>query len=209
MGDRSLVAWLGPYPNSLEVWVGSCHAVLVLTCPGCVIWGVLMVSLQDRWNLVIINASVLCGVLGYPKGSAAELLDGSLKLRYCTAVFTKQIPPPPPSFSTLLPPWSLPKVGNGGGKRWDVTPGHSSDDRSSTVKSVRLTRKTRPSVLADVIPKPGHSTQWATPQDKTVSVRIPNEQSDVCCVRKTTLSCGNVSHRLRDQRGGCSNVLCW
>ena len=26
----------------------------------------------------------LCGVLGYPKGSAAELLDGTLKLRCCT-----------------------------------------------------------------------------------------------------------------------------
>ena len=30
----------------------------------------------------------LCAVLGYPKGSAAELLDGTLKLRYCTDIFT-------------------------------------------------------------------------------------------------------------------------
>ena len=29
----------------------------------------------------------LCGVLGYPKGSASELLDGTLKLRYCTGIF--------------------------------------------------------------------------------------------------------------------------
>ena len=37
--------------------------------------------------------SAVCGVPGYPKGSAAELLDGSLKLRFCTTVFTKQFPP--------------------------------------------------------------------------------------------------------------------
>ena len=47
----------------LEVWVASCHVVLVLMCLGYVIWGginVLMVLLPDRWNLVIINALVLC-----------------------------------------------------------------------------------------------------------------------------------------------------
>ena len=91
--------------------------------------------------------SAVCGVLGYPKGSAGELLDGSLKLQCCTTVFTKQ-----------FLPWSLPSVGNGGGKRWDVTPGHSSDDRGSTVKMVRLTRKTRPGALTHCNPDPGHST---------------------------------------------------
>ena len=30
----------------------------------------------------------VCGVLGYPKGATAELLDGTLKLRYCTTIFT-------------------------------------------------------------------------------------------------------------------------
>ena len=30
----------------------------------------------------------VCGGLGYPKGAAAELLDGTLKLRFCTAIFT-------------------------------------------------------------------------------------------------------------------------
>ena len=39
------------------------------------------------------------GFLGYPKGSALELLDGTLKLRYCTTLFTKR-----------FPPWSLPQV---------------------------------------------------------------------------------------------------
>ena len=56
-------------------------------------------------------------MLGYPKGSASELLDGTLKLRHCTTIFTMR-----------FPPRSLPSVGNSGGKRWDVTPGHPSDD---------------------------------------------------------------------------------
>ena len=46
--------------------------------------------------------SAVCGVLGYPEGSAAELLDGSLKLRYCTTAFTKQ-----------FLPWVLPRLGRG------------------------------------------------------------------------------------------------
>ena len=41
----------------------------------------------------------VCGVLVYPKG-------GTLKLRYSTNIFT-----------TRFPPWSLPRVGNGDGKR--------------------------------------------------------------------------------------------
>ena len=43
--------------------------------------------------------------MGYPKGAAAELLDGTLKLRHCTTLF-----------ATLFTPWSLPRVGNGGGQ---------------------------------------------------------------------------------------------
>ena len=39
----------------------------------------------------------VCGVLGYPQGSALELSDGTLKLRHCTEVFTMR-----------FPPWSLP-----------------------------------------------------------------------------------------------------
>ena len=46
--------------------------------------------------------SAICGVLGYPKGSAAELLDGALKLRCCAT-----------PFSSRFPTWSLPPVGNG------------------------------------------------------------------------------------------------
>ena len=46
--------------------------------------------------------STVCEVLGYPKGSASELLDGTLKLRHCTTIFTMR-----------FPPRSLPRVGNG------------------------------------------------------------------------------------------------
>ena len=46
--------------------------------------------------------SAVCGILGYPKGSAAELLDGALKLRCC---FTP--------FSNRFPTWALPPVGCG------------------------------------------------------------------------------------------------
>ena len=77
----------------------------------------------------------VCGVLGYPKGSASELLDGTLKLRHCTTLFTMR-------FSR----WILPRVGNGSGKRQFVTLGHLLDGGSNTGKRVGLTRKTRPGV---------------------------------------------------------------
>ena len=91
----------------------------------------------------------LCGVLGYPKCSALELLDGTLKLRHCTDLFTKR-----------LPPWSLPRVGSGIGKRHFVTAYHHPDAGSTVGKRVRLTKKTRPSAASYVIPDPdpGHST---------------------------------------------------
>ena len=60
----------------------------------------------------------VCEVLGYPEGSALELLDGTLKLRHCPTLFTMH-----------FPSWSLPRVGNGGGKRQFITPGHLSDGR--------------------------------------------------------------------------------
>ena len=63
---------------------------------------------------VTISAlKAVCGLLGYPAGAAAELLDGSLKLRYCTTLFTRR-----------FLPWALPGTGgvvpcgslsNGGG----------------------------------------------------------------------------------------------
>ena len=50
----------------------------------------------------------VCGVLGYPKGSASELLDGTLKLRHCTDLFTMRFPPPPSSSPPPLPPGLYP-----------------------------------------------------------------------------------------------------
>ena len=89
----------------------------------------------------------LCGVLGYLKGSALDLLDGTLKLRHCTEVFTMR-----------FPPWSLRRVGHGGVKRHLVATGHLPDASSTMGKRVRLTRKTRPGVVSHDIPDPGHST---------------------------------------------------
>ena len=86
-----------------------------------------------------------CGVLGYPKGSGLELLDGTLKLRHCTEVFTMR-------FS----PWSLPRVGYGDGKRQFDTPGHLVDAGGNVGNRVRLTKKTRPGVSSRSNPDPGH-----------------------------------------------------
>ena len=69
----------------------------------------------------------------YPKGPASELLDGTLKLRHCTSIF-----------STFLLSWSLLGVGHGSEKRHSVTPVHLLDDGSNLDRRVRLTRKTRP-----------------------------------------------------------------
>ena len=98
----------------------------------------------------ILSPSMLqCGfgVLGYPQGSAAELLDGSLKLRYCTTFFTKHFPP---GFY----------LGRAEGLviRRVVTSGNLLDCRGNFGKRVRLTRKTRPGAFSLVHPDPGHST---------------------------------------------------
>ena len=57
------------------------------------------------------------------------------RLRHCTTLFTMR-----------LHPWSLPTVGNGGGKRQFITPGHPSDAGGNLGKRVWLTRETRPDV---------------------------------------------------------------
>ena len=79
----------------------------------------------------------------YPKGSALELLDGTLKLRHCTNLFTMRFP------RGLYPRLEM-EVGRGSlfiswmrVVRW--------------VK-VRLTRKTRPGASSHDIPDPGHPT---------------------------------------------------
>ena len=65
---------------------------------------------------------------GYPEGSAAELLDGTLKLRYCTDIFTMR-----------FPPCSLPRVANCGGKKKVVTPGHLLDEGTIFYKIITVT----------------------------------------------------------------------
>ena len=99
----------------------------------------------------------VCGVLGYSKGSALELLDGTLKLRHCTTLFTMH-------FS----PWSSPKVGNGGGKRQSITPGGPLDAGSNVGKRVRLTRKTRPGASSHV-----HSGSQASNAEEMEKIAPP------------------------------------
>ena len=91
--------------------------------------------------------SAICGVLGYPRGSAAELLDGVLKLRCCTT-----------PFSHRFPTWSLPPVGQGRIRGLDIATNHSAGDGGNMVKRVRLTRKTRCHVTPVSMPDQGHST---------------------------------------------------
>ena len=61
-------------------------------------------------------------------------------------------------FSVRFPPWSLPWIGNGGGKRQFVTPGHPFDAGCDVGKRVRLTKKTRPGASSCSNPDPGHPT---------------------------------------------------
>ena len=89
----------------------------------------------------------VCGGFGVSIGAAAELLDGTLKLRYCTTIFT-----------TRFHPWSLARAGNGDGKRQFGTPGDHPDPGGTLGKRVRLTKKTRPCVFSQSNPDPGHPT---------------------------------------------------
>ena len=91
--------------------------------------------------------SAICGVLGYPRGSAAELLDGVLKLRCCTTPFSRR-----------FPTWSLPSVGHGRIRSLGVATGHSHDEGINVVKRVRLTRKTHVGVSSVYNPDQVHST---------------------------------------------------
>ena len=141
---NSSVVWFGLWPSFLVVWVGSCHVELRHLGWNQCSHGLTPRPLESCHHQCL---KAVCGVLGYPKGSAAELLDGTLKLRCCTTIFTVR-----------FHPWSLPGVGIGDSARKVVTPGYSSDVRSSTVKRVRLTRKTRPGALFSHVSDPGHPT---------------------------------------------------
>ena len=59
MVANTQVVWLGLWPSSFEVLVGSCLVILFLICPGSGILAgisVLMVYPPDRWNPDIIGA---------------------------------------------------------------------------------------------------------------------------------------------------------
>ena len=72
---------------------------------------------------------------GGPKGTAAELLDGTLKLRYCTTAFSRR-----------CPPWTISGLYGRGGGQGDFSPISSCGDRSGHVAvRVQLTKKSRPS----------------------------------------------------------------
>ena len=87
------------------------------------------------------------GFLGSPAGAAAQLLDGTLKLRCCTTIFTKR-----------FHPWVLPRFGDGVGKRYAVTSDFLMDCRSNFGKRVRLTRNTRAGIPVHDVLDPGHPT---------------------------------------------------
>ena len=102
----------------------------------------------------------VCGVLGYPKGSAAELLDGALKLRCCVT-----------PFSNRFPTWSLPPIGNCRIRGLDVATNHLDGAGGNITQRVRLTKKTQGSVTPVSIPDQGHSTsrRWKT-------LRLPSSE---------------------------------
>ena len=89
----------------------------------------------------------VCGVLVYPKGSALDLPDGTLMLRYCTTIFT-----------TRFIPLSFSRAGNRDGTRQFGTPGDHPDPGGNLGKRVRLTKKTRPGLFSQSNPDPGHPT---------------------------------------------------
>ena len=74
--------------------------------------------------------SAVCGVLGYRKGSAAELLDGALKLRCCVTPFPNR-----------FPSWSSHPIGNGRVRGLHVATTHLDGEGGNIAKRVRLTKK--------------------------------------------------------------------
>ena len=91
-----------------------------------------------------------------------ELWDGTLKLRHCTTLFTMR-----------FLPWSLPRVGTGGGKRQLITPGILPEAGGNSGKRVRLTKKTRPGVFSHR--NPGSKASNAEEMEKIAPPLPPKE----------------------------------
>ena len=156
----SLVRALGKLPGGLGRLL-PCHG-------GTHSWVESMFSRSYFQTVRILSSPVSeCSlwVLGYPKGSAAELHDGTLKLRCCVT-----------PFSNRFPSWSLPPVGNGRVRSFDAAACHLVGEGSNMVKRVRLTRKTHVGVPSVNNPDQGHLTprRWKrlrSPSSEGVGVR--------------------------------------
>ena len=132
MGVSLSAVLLGRWVSFLVGWVDSCPCQVATHLSRLRHLGWNQCSHGLSWNLVITGALVqFCGVLGCPKGSAAELLDGSLKLRCCVT-----------PFSNRFPTWSLLPIGNGRIWGLDVATNHLDGEDGNIAKRVRLTRKT-------------------------------------------------------------------
>ena len=92
--------------------------------------------------------AVCGGFWGYPKGSALELLDGTLKLRHCITLFSTRFSP-----LGLYPGLEMGVV-NGSFVLLDIL----LIQVAVGGKRVRLTKKTRPGVFSLSNPDPGHPT---------------------------------------------------
>ena len=101
---------------------------------------------KKKEKTVRIISSTMPWGFGYPKGSAAELLDGALKFRYCVTPFSKR-----------FPTWSSPPIGNGEIRDLHVATNQLDGGGGNIAERVRLTKKTQGSVTP-VIPDHGHST---------------------------------------------------
>ena len=99
-GAVSSAAWFVLVASFLGDLVGFCYVLLVgnfsrlrhLGWEQCS-HGLTSRSLESCHHQCL---KAVCGLLEYPAGAAAELLDGSLKLRHCTTPFSSRSPPPPP-----------------------------------------------------------------------------------------------------------------
>ena len=122
--------------------------------PGCVIVVGAVFSWFNIQAVRILSSSLpqssLWGVWWYPAGAAAELLDGSLKLR----------PSLHHPFCRRFPPWSISRLGGvfpGGatGQSGRHATTDALDEGTTRTKKIRLTRKTCPGFPVQVKPDPG------------------------------------------------------
>ena len=103
-----------------------------------------------------------------PPGGAAELLDGTLKLRCCTTPFSKR-----------YPPWILLRYGGRLDGQGIFTATHSCDGSKSGVARVRLTRKSHPGNGAQVAGHDGPDPELPTPRRWEKIAASPSSEGEV------------------------------